>query len=105
MPRQPTRCLVGRGFIFKGMHYCLLEGHGTALLPRLLEGSLRPSITRSPLAASGNGVLHERASPAAANRLGCSLHGSSGSSGEEGDARGGPDLRCRGEALTVVADQ
>ena len=91
--------LVGRGFILKGMHYCLLEGHCTVLLPRLLEGSLRPSISRSPLATSGDGVLHERASPAAANRLGRSLHGFSG---EEGDARGGPDLRRRGEALPVT---
>src|SRR5215213_2150917 len=101
MRRQPTRCLVGREFILKGMRYCLLEGHGTALLPRLLGGSLRPSICRSPLAASGDRVLHERASPAAATRFGRSLHSSSGSSREEGDARGGPDLRCRGEALLV----
>src|SRR5215204_834874 len=99
MRRQPTRCLVGRGFILKGIRYCLLEGHGTALLPRLLEGSLRPSICRSPLAASGDRVLHERASPASANRLGRSLHGFFG---EEGDARGGPDLGRRSKAMPVL---
>ena len=103
MRRQPTRCLVGRGFILKvkGIRYCLLEGHCTHLLPRLLEGSLGPSVSRSPLDASGDGVLHERAPASAADRLGRSLHGF-GFSGEEGDARGCPDLRRRGEALPVL---
>jgi len=99
MRRQPTRCLVGRGFILKGMRYALLEGHCTALLSHLLEGSLCPSVSRSLLAASGDGVLHERAPASAADRLGRSLHGSSG---KEGDARGCPDLRRRGEALPVL---
>src|SRR5215211_4024832 len=53
---------------------------------------------RSSLAASGHRVLHERAPPAAADRLG-GLHGPSW---EEGYARGGPDLGRRSEALAVL---
>jgi hypothetical protein len=100
---QPTRrhiSSIGRAVLValwersSVSHVGLTRAPSKALYAPLLAGVL--------LAALGARVLHERASPAAANRLGCSLHGSSGSSGEEGDARGGPNLRCRGEALAVL---